>query len=131
MSTDSIEDIKLLLKSTLRQFEDFPSKGILFEDIMPIFQTPETFKALLTALEFQISQNFTGENKPDVIVGLDARGFLFGPPLALALGAGFVAVRKQGKLPGKIVTAEYKKEYGSVCGQFLYKFECEITEITF
>ena len=50
--------------------------------------------------------------KPDVIVGLEARGFLFGPALALRLGAGFVPVRKKGKLPGPTVTASYKKEYG-------------------
>lgn len=57
--------------------------------------------------------NTYGENqKPDVIVALDARGFLFGPSLALRLGAGFVPVRKQGKLPGPTETAAFKKEYG-------------------
>lgn len=54
----------------------------------------------------------THYSKPDVIVGLEARGFLFGPSLALALGAGFVPVRKHGRLPGPTETAAYKKEYG-------------------
>lgn len=53
------------------------------------------------------------DNKPDVIVGLDARGFLFGPSLALRIGAGFVPVRKKGKLPGLTETASFEKEYGA------------------
>lgn len=52
------------------------------------------------------------DQKPDIVVGLEARGFLFGPSLALALGAGFVPIRKKGKLPGPTVTAGYEKEYG-------------------
>ncbi|KAK9466585.1 phosphoribosyltransferase-like protein [Lipomyces arxii] len=109
----SMEEIKALLKSSLRQYEDFPSKGILFEDILPIFKDPKTFQALIDGLKHQIEQNFTTpEAKPDVIVGLDARGFLFGPVLALQLGVAFVPVRKKGKLPGPIVEAEFQKEYG-------------------
>ncbi|KAK9461095.1 phosphoribosyltransferase-like protein [Lipomyces oligophaga] len=109
----SIEEYKTQLRAALRQFPDFPSKGILFEDILPIFKNPSTFQALITALKLQIEENFTGESKPDVIVGLDARGFLFGPSLALALGASFVPVRKKGKLPGETVEAEFAKEYGT------------------
>lgn len=78
---------------------------------MPLFANPVTHTTLVTALELQIAQTFT-ESKPDIIVGLDARGFLFGPGLALRLGLGFAAVRKKGKLPGPCVTAEYVKEYG-------------------
>ena len=85
--------------------------GILFEDILPIFADPSLFEALVHALELHIKQTFT--EKPDVIVGLDARGFLFGPTLALRLGAAFVPVRKRGKLPGPCETAEYMKEYGA------------------
>lgn len=66
----------------------------------------------MKAYELQIAE-VLGNSKPDVIVGLDARGFLFGPSLALRLGAAFVPVRKQGKLPGKIETATFEKEYGS------------------
>ncbi|EHK25168.1 uncharacterized protein TRIVIDRAFT_84984 [Trichoderma virens Gv29-8] len=102
---------QISLRKTLRQFPDFPIPGIDFVDIMPLFANPEAHATLLSALELQISQSF-GATKPDVIVGLDARGFLFGPGLALRLGIPFAAVRKQGKLPGPCVTAEYVKEYG-------------------
>ncbi|KAL7786287.1 adenine phosphoribosyltransferase [Trichoderma ceciliae] len=102
---------QISLRKTLRQFPDFPIPGIDFVDIMPLFANPDAHATLLSALELQISQSF-GASKPDVIVGLDARGFLFGPGLALRLGVGFAAVRKQGKLPGPCVTAEYVKEYG-------------------
>ncbi|KAH6639327.1 phosphoribosyltransferase-like protein [Boeremia exigua] len=103
--------LKVKLKGALRQFPDFPAPGILFEDILPIFADPSLFEALVHALELHIQQTFT--EKPDVIVGLDARGFLFGPTLALRLGAAFVPVRKRGKLPGPCETAEYMKEYGA------------------
>lgn len=100
------------LRAALRQYPDFPEKGILFEDIMPIFADPSTHQALIDALAIHVTNTFGAAQKPDVIVGLDARGFLFGPSLALKLGAGFVPVRKRGKLPGDVVTASYKKEYG-------------------
>ncbi|KAH6609216.1 adenine phosphoribosyltransferase [Trichoderma cornu-damae] len=102
---------QISLRKTLRQFPDFPIPGIDFVDIMPLFANPDAHATLLSALELQIAQVF-GAHKPDVIVGLDARGFLFGPGLALRLGVGFAAVRKKGKLPGPCVTAEYVKEYG-------------------
>ena len=87
--------------------------GILFADILPIFANPELHEGLLRALELTVQQQFGAGGKPDVVVGLDARGFLFGPSLALRLGASFVPVRKRGKLPGPCETAEYLKEYGS------------------
>lgn len=102
---------KVTLRNNLRSFQDFPIPGIVFVDIMPLFANPEAHATLVSALELQIKETF-GNNKPDVIVGLDARGFLFGPGLALRLGVPFAAVRKQGKLPGPCVTAEYVKEYG-------------------
>lgn len=105
----TLEEIRKTLQGSLRQYPDFPSKGILFEDIMPIFQSPKTFQLLLDG----IKMHFKEQNiNPDIIVGLDARGFLFGPALALQLGASFVPVRKQGKLPGETVKVEYQKEYG-------------------
>ena len=105
---------KITLRQHLRSFADFPIPGIDFVDIMPLFANPVAHTTLVTALELQIAESFAhpGAAKPDVIVGLDARGFLFGPGLALRLGVGFAAVRKQGKLPGPCVTAEYVKEYG-------------------
>ncbi|PNY24627.1 Adenine phosphoribosyltransferase, partial [Tolypocladium capitatum] len=102
---------KISLRKSLRQFPDFPLPGIDFVDIMPLFANPDAHATLVSALELQIAQSFA-HSKPDVIVGLDARGFLFGPGLALRLGVGFAAVRKSGKLPGPCVTAEYVKEYG-------------------
>lgn len=104
-----LSSLTLRLKGALRQFPDFPSPGILFEDILPIFANPALHEDLVRALVLHVSQAF---EKPDVIVGLDARGFLFGPSLALRLGAGFVPVRKRGKLPGPCETASFKKEYG-------------------
>ncbi|KAF2755458.1 adenine phosphoribosyltransferas-like protein 1 [Pseudovirgaria hyperparasitica] len=110
-SSPELSSLKIKLKNALRQFPDFPEPGILFEDIMPIFADPILHESLIKALELHITQHF-GEQRPEVIVGLDARGFLFGPSLALRLGAAFVPVRKRGKLPGPTVTASYKKEYG-------------------
>ena len=112
-----LSNLKVNLRSALRQFPDFPSPGILFEDIMPIFANHAHFTSLMRALELQVAAAFNttvGEKSGiDVVVGLESRGFLFGPTLALRLGAGFVPVRKQGKLPGKCVTEGYEKEYGT------------------
>jgi adenine phosphoribosyltransferase len=103
---------KITLLGALKEFPDFPIPGIQFIDILPLFQDPVIHLALLRALELQVLE--FGENaKPDVVVGLDARGFLFGPSLALRLNASFVPVRKQGKMPGPCVTAAYEKEYGT------------------
>lgn len=111
-----LASLKVKLQSGLRQFPDFPEPGILFEDIMPLFANHELHSDLINALELQIAQRFgvkTGEKSEiDVIVGLESRGFLFGPTLALRLGAGFVPVRKKGKLPGECVTEKFQKEYG-------------------
>jgi adenine phosphoribosyltransferase len=78
---------------------------------MPIFADPSLHEALIRCLELQILEIF-GE-KPDLIVGLEARGFLFGPSLALRMGLSFVPVRKKGKLPGPCETQSFEKEYGS------------------
>ncbi|KAK4039327.1 phosphoribosyltransferase-like protein [Parachaetomium inaequale] len=103
---------KITLLGALKHFPDFPIPGINFIDILPLFQDPVIHLALLRALELQVLE-FAEHSKPDVIVGLDARGFLFGPSLALRLNASFVPVRKQGKMPGPCVTAAYEKEYGT------------------
>ncbi|KAH0536579.1 hypothetical protein FGG08_006563 [Glutinoglossum americanum] len=105
--------LTLTLRAALRQFPDFPAPGVLFEDIMPIFANASVHESLIRALEIHCLQAYGADGgAPDVVVGLDARGFLFGPSLALRLGAGFVPVRKKGKLPGPTVTAGYVKEYG-------------------
>lgn len=109
-----LASLKIRLHQSLRQFPDFPSKGVLFEDILPLFADFHLHQSLVRALELHVKTYYEEgpDSKPDVIVGLEARGFLFGPTLALALGAGFVPVRKHGKLPGPTQTAAYKKEYG-------------------
>ena len=108
--TAELASLKLKLRTALRQFPDFPSPGVLFEDILPIFADPSLHEALIRCLELHILELY-GE-KPDLIVGLEARGFLFGPSLALRMGLSFVPVRKKGKLPGPCETQSYEKEYG-------------------
>jgi len=105
-----------LIKSHLASYPDFPSKGIVFLDIFPILQNPPAFETLITHLTHHITSHtlqFSQAKKIDVVVGLDARGFLLGPIIALRLGAAFVPIRKAGKLPGKCVNATYEKEYGT------------------
>lgn len=105
-----LSHLEARIKAAVRQFPDWPLKGILFEDILPIFADPKLFADLIDALELLIKEKL--DSKPDVIVGLEARGFLFGPTLALRLGAAFVPIRKKGKLPGPVETDVYQKEYG-------------------
>ncbi|BEJ17304.1 hypothetical protein CspHIS471_0607050 [Cutaneotrichosporon sp. HIS471] len=99
------------LKSQLGVHSGFPKEGITFIDIFPLLRDPFTFEMLITHFISHIAKVHPGV-KPDVIVGLDARGFLFGPIIAMRLGAAFVPVRKVGKLPGDCYVAEYTKEYG-------------------
>ena len=108
----TLEELRQSLSAGLKQYPDFPVPGILFEDIFPLFAIPDLHRDLITAFLLTIEERF-GKNRPDVIVGLDARGFLIGPQVAIHLNAGFVPVRKPGKLPGKLETAEYQKEYGT------------------
>lgn len=106
MST--LPEIKADLRQKLRQYPDFPSKGVLFEDIMPIFRDPASFQKLIDAFKLHIAEK---KLKIDAVVGLDARGFIFGPAIALQLGVAFIPVRKAGKLPGETVQVSYTKEY--------------------
>ncbi|EXJ70629.1 adenine phosphoribosyltransferase [Cladophialophora psammophila CBS 110553] len=111
--SEALSELKARIKAGLKTYPDFPKKGILFEDILPLFASHSLHLDLIRAFELQITESLGPHNIPDVIVGLDARGFLFGPTLALRFGAGFVPVRKAGKLPGKIETADFQKEYGT------------------
>ncbi|KAI1091672.1 adenine phosphoribosyltransferase [Rostrohypoxylon terebratum] len=108
---EKLETAKKLVINALRFVPDFPIPGINFIDILPIFQNPVAFESLLEVLVLLIRERFS-DQIPDVIVGLEARGFLFGPTLALRLNRPFVPVRKKGKMPGACRTVEYKKEYG-------------------
>lgn len=111
-SATELASTKISLRAALKIFPDFPIPGIEFVDILPLFASHSLHTSLLRALELQVSV-FDNGRTPDVIVGLDARGFLFGPALALKLGASFVPVRKRGKLPGPTEEASYEKEYGT------------------
>lgn len=103
---------KISLRAAMRSYLDFPIPGVNFLDFMPLFASPDLHSTLIRALELQVL-TFTNNISPNIIVALDARGFLFGPSLALRLDAGFVPVRKRNKLPGPTVTASYEKEYGT------------------
>ena len=111
-STAELARLKVSLRQAIRQFPDFPKPGVLFEDILPIFANPALHEALARALELHVLSSYQHQGKPNVILGLEARGFLFGPSLALRLGAAFVPIRKKGKLPGPTETASFRKEYG-------------------
>ncbi|KAK3055452.1 adenine phosphoribosyltransferase [Extremus antarcticus] len=116
-SSSELTSLKIKLQNGLRQFPDFPTPGILFEDIMPLFSSHELHTDLIRVLELKVAEVFgtkLGEKSDvDVVVGLESRGFLFGPTLALRLGAGFVPLRKKGKLPGPCETEAFEKEYGA------------------
>lgn len=92
----------------VRDIEDFPKPGVTFKDITPLLNNPEALKKACDALS-----SFTTNMKVDKVVGVDSRGFIFAPMLADRLKAGFVPVRKKGKLPYKTVSEAYELEYGS------------------
>ena len=95
------------LRRYIRDVPDFPKKGILFKDITPLLQDRE---ALRHAME-RLAGEFKGRGISKV-VGIESRGYIFAPAIALSLGAGFVPVRKPGKLPWKTAAEEYALEYG-------------------
>ena len=95
------------LKESLRTVPDFPVKGILFWDVTTLFKNPECLKELEDIL-YELYKD-KGITK---VVGLESRGFVMGPALAVRLGAGFVMARKPGKLPAETLSETYDKEYG-------------------
>src|SRR5436853_951805 len=103
MASDVVEK----LRAGVRDVADFPRKGILFKDITPILSDRALFGASIDLL----LERCRGK-AIDKIVGIDARGFLFGSAVAYELGVGFVPIRKRGKLPYKAELAKYSREYG-------------------
>lgn len=99
---------ELLAASLVRDIPDFPKSGILFKDITPVLGNPEAFREVIHVLAEQAAFF-----KPDLIAGIESRGFLLGAPVALALGVGFVPIRKAGKLPSQTEREEYALEYGT------------------
>jgi adenine phosphoribosyltransferase len=96
------------LRDRVRDVPDFPKPGIVFKDLMPLVADPVYFRATLDRLE-EVARPL----EPDVILGAEARGFIFGGALADRLGCGFVPARKPGKLPWSTIEAVYELEYGT------------------
>ena len=96
------------LRDRVRDVPDFPQPGIVFKDIMPLVADAEYFRAAIDGLVERARPL-----RPDVILGAEARGFIFGGALAYELGCGFVTARKPGKLPRETVEATYELEYGT------------------
>jgi adenine phosphoribosyltransferase len=104
MTTDTIT----LIKENIKSIPDYPKAGILFRDVTSLLENAEAYKATIQLLvERYKSFGFTK------VVGTEARGFLFGAPLAIELGIGFVPVRKPGKLPRETISQSYELEYGT------------------
>ena len=95
------------LRAKIRDIKDFPTEGILFKDITTLLKDAPAFRAVIDLM----AERYRKE-RVDVVVGIESRGFIFGGTLAHQLGAGFVPVRKLGKLPGKTIEVEYELEYG-------------------
>ncbi|XP_074349525.1 adenine phosphoribosyltransferase 1-like [Apium graveolens] len=96
------------ISSTIRVIPDFPKPGIMFQDITTLLLDPVAFKDTIDLfVERYKHMNIS------VVAGVEARGFIFGPPIALAIGAKFVPIRKPKKLPGEVISEEYSLEYGT------------------
>ena len=101
------DDQRKVILNSIREIPDFPKPGIMFKDITTLLNNPDAYQVLMDHLEDRYK-----ESKLDYIVGLDARGFIFGAALADRLKIGFVPVRKKGKLPGATICEKYELEYG-------------------
>lgn len=97
-----------LIKNSIKSIPDYPKPGILFRDVTSLLEAPVAYAASIEMLANRFRD--TGVTK---VVGTEARGFLFGAPVALALGVGFVPVRKPGKLPRPTISESYELEYGT------------------
>jgi adenine phosphoribosyltransferase len=98
------------LREHIRTVPDWPAPGVQFRDITPLLQDAKVFRVLIDAF---VHRYMDPERRPDVVAGLDARGFILGAVVAYELGVGFVPIRKKGKLPFTTVEETYELEYGS------------------
>ena len=96
-----------LVSSLIADVPDWPKPGVVFKDITPLLASPEGFRQAVDAIVASAPEAI------DVVVGMEARGFIFAAPVALALGAGFVPVRKPGKLPRPVLSESFDLEYGT------------------
>jgi adenine phosphoribosyltransferase len=101
---------KQYLRDHIRTVPDWPAPGVQFRDITPLLQDAKVFRVLIDAF---VHRYMEAELRPDVVAGLDARGFIIGAVIAYELGVGFVPIRKKGKLPFTTVEETYELEYGS------------------
>ncbi|MET3963669.1 adenine phosphoribosyltransferase [Marmoricola sp. OAE513] len=108
MSRGSVEGY---LDTLIRDIPDFPKTGVLFKDITPLLADHDGFTAIIEALA-DAGRDASGTTVVDKVIGMEARGFILAAPVALALGVGFVPVRKAGKLPAECYTVSYELEYG-------------------
>jgi len=92
----------------IRDVPDFPKKGILFKDITTLLKNPRAFKQSIDRLT-----DLVRAHDPRLVISMESRGFIFAAPIAYQLNAGFVPVRKLGKLPGEVISTEYDLEYGT------------------
>ena len=97
------------IKSKIRTVPDYPVKGIQFRDISTLISDPEGLQLVVKDLK----ERYETKNEFDIIVGIEARGFIVGSALAYSLKKGFIMIRKPGKLPGEVISQEYELEYGS------------------
>ena len=98
----------MTIKSRIRTIPNFPKEGIMFRDISTLLSDPEGLQIVVKSLQ----ERYQNRDDIDLIVGIEARGFIIGSLLAYALNKGFVMIRKPGKLPGHTITQEYQLEYG-------------------
>ncbi len=98
------------LRQHIRTVPDWPAPGVQFRDITPLLQDPKVFRVLIDAF---VHRYMDQDKRPDVVAGLDARGFIIGAVIAYELNVGFVPIRKKGKLPFTTVEETYELEYGS------------------
>ena len=111
MSTGPVTTLDEQLDRLIRDVPDFPQPGVVFKDITPLLADHDAFSAVVRALA-EAGRDGDGNTVVDKVVGMEARGFILAAPVALALGAGFVPVRKAGKLPGRTHAVSYALEYG-------------------
>ena len=104
MTVSSADD----LRAKIREIPDFPKPGILFYDITTLLKDPDAFREVIDQMADQVK-----DSAIDLVVGMESRGFIFSAPLAYQLHAGFVPVRKLGKLPAETIEVEYDLEYGT------------------
>ncbi len=105
-------ELARLITSRVRDVPDYPQPGVVFKDITPLLADAEAFGAVVGALAATYGP-------VDKVAGIEARGFILAAPVALRLGAGFVPIRKKGKLPGATFTQDYELEYGTACVEVL------------